>query len=103
MWQSLVIPLVGLAKAAMPTQARKPTTAATFTPEFSTSAYAWAAREPALSREQVALLLRWVKEGRLRPHIARSYPLSQASAALREVAERRVTGKVCLLPQSPES
>jgi NADPH2:quinone reductase len=36
----------------------------------------------------------WFREGRIRPYISRTYPLSQVSEAMRAMLERRVTGKV---------
>lgn len=61
---------------------------------------AHAAREPAKNREQLALLLRWVNEGRIRPLVSKTYTLAKAAEALSAIAERRVTGKVCVLPQT---
>jgi NADPH:quinone reductase len=39
-------------------------------------------------------LLGWFKEGKLKPHISKTYPLAQAAQALNDVLERRVMGKV---------
>jgi NADPH2:quinone reductase len=39
-----------------------------------------------------------VASGRLAPPISATYPLSQAAAAIAELAERRVTGKVVIHP-----
>ncbi len=36
--------------------------------------------------------------GRLRPHVAATYPLAEAGAALRLLADRRATGKVVIIP-----
>ena len=39
----------------------------------------------------------WFAERKLRPHISARYPLAEAPRALRDMAERRVMGKVVLL------
>ena len=57
---------------------------------------AWAARQPAEFRRHIELLFRWHIEGKLSPSISKSYPLTSAAEALRDLAERRVTGK-CVL------
>src|ERR1700728_975917 len=36
--------------------------------------------------------------GRVRPNVSRSFPLAEAAAALRTVADRQVTGKVVIVP-----
>jgi NADPH:quinone reductase len=36
--------------------------------------------------------------GRVRPNVSRAFPLAEASAALRTVADRQVTGKVVIVP-----
>jgi NADPH2:quinone reductase len=43
-------------------------------------------------------LMEWFRAGRVRPHISARYPLSQAAEALEQVAQRRVVGKVVLVP-----
>jgi len=43
-------------------------------------------------------LMEWFRAGRVRPHISARYPLSQAAEALVQVAQRRVVGKVVLVP-----
>jgi NADPH2:quinone reductase len=57
---------------------------------------AFTAREPARNAENLAELMRWYVEGRLRPLVSRTYPLEQAARALNDMAARRVTGKVVL-------
>ena len=51
---------------------------------------------PAKNAENVAELLRWFAEGKLRPHIFASYPIERFSEALDLVMERSVQGKVVL-------
>src|SRR5438270_2034652 len=50
-------------------------------------------REPDRHRANVAEMVGWWKQGRLRPHTSATYPLEQAAAALRDMAERRAMGK----------
>jgi NADPH2:quinone reductase len=59
---------------------------------------AFVAREPKLNWENFQQLFAWYAEGKLKPHISKSYPLAQASQALRDMLERKVTGKVVLVP-----
>jgi NADPH2:quinone reductase len=53
-------------------------------------------REPARHAENTAQLMRWVEEGKLRPHIGGSYGLAQVTHALADVMERRAHGKIVL-------
>ncbi len=53
-------------------------------------------REPARYRAGVNQLCQWYREGRLKPHIDRTFPLEQAAEALKLMATRHVTGKVVL-------
>jgi NADPH:quinone reductase len=46
---------------------------------------------------QRALERLWI-DGKIRPEISRTYPLSEAPRALRDLADRRVLGKAVLLP-----
>jgi NADPH2:quinone reductase len=50
-----------------------------------------AAEEFALAMQELGA---WFREGRIRPYVSRTYPLSQVSEAMRAMLERRVTGKV---------
>lgn len=59
---------------------------------------AFIAREPAVNLDNFRQLFAWFEEGRYRPLISREYPLEQASQALQDMLDRRVTGKVVLLP-----
>ena len=42
----------------------------------------------------------WFGQGKLHPHVSATYPLAQAAQALKDMAERRVMGKVVLLPDA---
>ena len=53
-------------------------------------------RFPDETRERLAELAGWFADGRLKPRIHRVFPLADAHAALAEIRERRVIGKVVL-------
>ena len=57
----------------------------------------WSKRAPQEFAAAVKQLGEWFAEGKLRPHISARYPLAEAPRALRDMAERRVMGKVVLL------
>jgi NADPH2:quinone reductase len=63
----------------------------------------FARQHPTLYRERVDELLRWWGEGRIRPHISRTYALAEAPQALRDLADRVVRGKavVDVAPSDP--
>src|SRR5213079_2344007 len=52
--------------------------------------------KPQLNREVGAAIGRMVQEGFIRPVVGERFPLEQAGEALRELDERRATGKVVL-------
>ncbi|GHF36854.1 NADPH2:quinone reductase [Deinococcus metalli] len=58
----------------------------------------FARREPAANARHLAQLAAWVQGGTLRPLISARYPLERGPEALRALLERRVTGKVVLVP-----
>jgi NADPH:quinone reductase len=55
-------------------------------------------RDPEGHKNNMAQLLQWVQEGKLKPHIHAVYPLEKTAEALEEIAARRVRGKVILKP-----
>ena len=59
---------------------------------------AWIARDPAGHRANTEQLLVWVAEGKLSSHVHAVYPLTEATAALKAIASRKVMGKVILRP-----
>jgi NADPH2:quinone reductase len=59
---------------------------------------AWTFRDPEGNASLVAELLGMVADGRLRPVEPVSYPLDQAARALDDLQQRRVTGKLVLVP-----
>lgn len=59
---------------------------------------AWAMADPAANAEVVAEVLEKVADGVLTPAEPETYALGDAGTALRDLLERRITGKVCLTP-----
>ncbi len=59
---------------------------------------AFAEREPRHNAESLRELLTWLAEGKLRPHISATYPLERAADALYDMMNRKVQGKVVLVP-----
>jgi NADPH2:quinone reductase len=55
-------------------------------------------REPAHFREHAARLFSWIAEKRLAPHVDGSFPFAEAREVLGRMAERRIRGKVVLVP-----
>lgn len=53
----------------------------------------WSRREPQQYQADLHELLQWIADGRLKPRIT-TYPLEEAVAALRSVADRKSVGKV---------
>lgn len=58
----------------------------------------FAAREPQANMANGMQLFQWLMQGELKPHVSQRYPLEKAGEALRALMERRVTGKIVLLP-----
>lgn len=59
----------------------------------------WVKREPKAWAAGLAQLMGWLQAGRLKPLISRRYALAEAPQALRDLAERRATGKLVIEPQ----
>jgi NADPH2:quinone reductase len=57
---------------------------------------AQAARDPVLVSRNLALLLRWWEAGRLRPVVAKTFPLADAGTAMHALLSRRHAGKIVL-------
>lgn len=55
-------------------------------------------REPDRHRANMAQLLDWVVEGKIKPHIHKVYPLEETADALLAIARRQVRGKVIVTP-----
>jgi len=59
----------------------------------------YAKREAMNNLMDLRVLLGWLKEGKLKPHIAGTFPLSQGAAAIRQLMDRKVSGKLVITPQ----
>jgi len=59
---------------------------------------AFIAREPQVSHENFQQLFAWFSEGKMTPHVSREYPLADAPKAMRDMLERKATGKLILVP-----
>lgn len=57
------------------------------------------ARDPKRNAAHLQELVTWFTEGKLKPHISATYALSQAPEALNAMMQRKVAGKIVLLPQ----
>ncbi len=55
-------------------------------------------RTPEHHATNMALILNWVNEGKIRPHIDSTYTLADTPQALKALAERKVMGKVIVKP-----
>lgn len=53
-------------------------------------------RDPKHNQENIAELVQWWSEGKLKPLISATYPLERTVEALKEVQERRVKGKIVI-------
>ena len=56
----------------------------------------FARREPERFAAAMDQLGRWHAEGRIKPHVSRTFPLERAADALQLMAERKVSGKLVL-------
>jgi NADPH2:quinone reductase len=59
---------------------------------------AFTKNEAARNRANNAELMQLYLEGKVKPHIHATYPLERATEALNEVMNKRVSGKVVLVP-----
>lgn len=58
----------------------------------------YARRDPRGNARHLTQLAEWVRSGTLKPEISRAYTLQEAPQAMRDLLERRVTGKVIVTP-----
>lgn len=56
-------------------------------------------RDPKGNMSNMRQLLQWLQEGKIKPRISGRYRLEEAAQALNDMAARKVTGKVIVLPQ----
>jgi len=57
-------------------------------------------RDPAQNARNMAALMAWLDQGKLKPHISATYPLTRAVEALNTVMQRKVMGKVILTTET---
>jgi NADPH2:quinone reductase len=57
-------------------------------------------RAPLAHQANMNQLLSWLVSGRLKPLVSRRYPLAQASAALRDLLDRKIEGKAVIMMQA---
>lgn len=55
-------------------------------------------REPQANLAAMRQMLGWMAEGKLKPLVSRRYALNETALALNDMAERKVTGKVVIVP-----
>jgi len=55
---------------------------------------AFVARDPARNAANIAELFALYAEGKIRPRVSQHFPLAQAPLAIKELADRRATGKI---------
>jgi NADPH2:quinone reductase len=55
-------------------------------------------REPANHMKGISEMLGWMKEGKIKPRISKTYSLDEAPQALLDMAARKVTGKIVIKP-----
>ncbi|TJY59748.1 NADPH:quinone oxidoreductase family protein [Sinimarinibacterium sp. CAU 1509] len=58
----------------------------------------YAKREPMNNLMDLRTLVGWLKDGKLKPHIAGTYPLERGAEAIRLLMDRKVSGKVVITP-----
>lgn len=58
----------------------------------------FAKREPQRNHAAFEQMTRWIGEGKLKPYVSARYSLEDTGRALRDMAERRVIGKVVVTP-----
>jgi len=60
---------------------------------------AFVKKEPQNNAADLAALFRMLGEGKLRPHIAATYPLARGGEAIAALASRKVSGKLVITPR----
>lgn len=56
-------------------------------------------QEPERNKQNMGELLAWYAQGKLKPHISKTFPLAQTAAAIEYVAARQAMGKVVVLAE----
>jgi NADPH2:quinone reductase len=55
-------------------------------------------REPQANLAAMRTMLGWMAEGKLKPLVSKRYALADTAQALNDMAERKVTGKIVIVP-----
>ena len=55
-------------------------------------------RDPEGNLRDLRHIMRWIRDGRLKPLISGSYPLAEGGAAIRHIADRKAMGKIVIEP-----
>ncbi len=58
----------------------------------------WVKREPQAQRALMTDIVQWCAQGKLKPHVHATYPLTEIAAALNAIADRKVMGKIVMRP-----
>ncbi|MGC1780460.1 MAG: NADPH:quinone oxidoreductase family protein [Xanthobacteraceae bacterium] len=58
----------------------------------------WVKREPRAQRALMTDIVQWCAQGKLKPHVHATYPLTEIAAALNAIADRKVMGKIVMRP-----
>ena len=56
-------------------------------------------KEPERYHQEMATIMEWVIEGRIRPLVSGHYPLAEGGQAIRHIADRKAVGKLVVEPQ----
>jgi NADPH2:quinone reductase len=59
---------------------------------------AFTARDPKRNQANLAELMEWVRDGKLKVHVSKTYKFSEAAQALKDMDARKVLGKIALVP-----
>ncbi|WP_428482845.1 NADPH:quinone oxidoreductase family protein [Pyruvatibacter mobilis] len=57
---------------------------------------AFTAREPERNKDNLNELMTWFRDGKIKPHVSKTYALGDAASALKDMAARKVKGKIVL-------
>ena len=60
----------------------------------------WTRRDPAGQARNVKQLIKWIAEGKIEPLISEHVSLRDAPAAMKRMTERKIKGKVVVLPEA---
>lgn len=58
----------------------------------------YARREPKNNAAAFAEMVGWISEGKLKPYVSKRYTLDETAQALKDMASRKVTGKIVIEP-----